>query len=332
MTEGDEDAKKVNEFASAIQAAADAYDADLYLYSGSIDHDGFGKVVNEYRQGSRPNVMLILTTHGGLANSAYKISRFFQCQYEQFYIFIPSVCKSAGTLITLGAHKLFMTTFSELGPLDVQLYQRDEISARKSGLLSHSAFDALKTETFALYEHFMLSIKRRSGDNISFPIASDVAGDMASRVMSPIFERIDPAVLGSDHRDLQVAIEYGKRLAAYSENISPLAVKFLTEQYPSHDFIIDMDEAQELFEEVEAPHPALWQLIRYLDHFVFSPHEPTIVINLNKTMEDATDGSSDAENGTEPGLDGSSETDREGAIGESGEGTDGEAGGAKDGA
>lgn len=277
-------------------------------------------------------MILILTTHGGLANSAYKISRFFQCQYEQFYIFIPSVCKSAGTLITLGANKLFMTTFSELGPLDVQLYQRDEISARKSGLLSHSAFDALKTETFSLYEHFMLSIKRRSGDNISFPIASEVAGDMASRVMSPISERIDPAVLGSDHRDLQVAIEYGKRLAAYSENISPLAVKFLTEQYPSHDFIIDMDEAQELFEEVEAPKPALWQLIKHLDHFVFSPHEPTIVINLNKIMEDAKNGSSDAEVGTEPGLDDSTEADSEGFVREGGEGTDGQTGGPEDGA
>lgn len=47
MTEDNDEENRVEEFCEAIKAAADAYDADLYLYSGSIDHDGFGKVVKE---------------------------------------------------------------------------------------------------------------------------------------------------------------------------------------------------------------------------------------------------------------------------------------------
>ncbi|MBP1873569.1 hypothetical protein J2Z19_003284 [Ensifer adhaerens] len=282
-------------FLQAIKDVAEAYDADIYVYSGNIDHAGWGKVVEAFSRHGRPNALVILTTNGGLANSAYKISRFFQSQYDRFIIFIPSVCKSAGTLIAIGAHELLMSTFSELGPLDVQLYERDEIGARKSGLLSHSAFDALKEETFALYEHFMLSIKQRSADNISFPIASEVAGDMASKVMSPIFQQISPSILGSDYRDLRVAIEYGNRLAFHSENISPVAVKFLTEQYPSHDFIIDKQEAESLFVDVEGPKPELWGLIKHLKDFVFVPHEPTAVFNLNTFLEVVDDEQPDTE-------------------------------------
>jgi hypothetical protein len=272
----------------AVQAVSDEYDADVYLYSGSIDHEGFGQVVGAFAPNGRKNALLILTTHGGLANSAYKISRFFQSQYERFDIFIPSVCKSAGTLLALGANRLIMSNFSELGPLDVQLYERDEIGARKSGLLSHSAFEALKIETFQLYEHFMLSIKQRSGDNISFPVASDVAGDMAARVMEPIFAQVSPNILGSDYRDLRVAIEYGNRLAQYSDNISPVAVRFLTEQYPSHDFIIDMQEAEDLFNNVLPPADVIWPLLNHIEKLAFTPHEPTVVLNLNTAIATLT--------------------------------------------
>lgn len=275
-------------FNESIQAVSEFYDADVYLYSGAIDHNGFGQLVDQYQAGGRPNALVILTTHGGLANSAYKISRFFQSQYERFDIFIPSVCKSAGTLVCLGANRLIMSTFSELGPLDVQLYERDEIGARKSGLLSHSAFEALKQETFQIYEHFMLSIKQRSSDNISFPVASDVAGKMSAIVMEPIFAQISPSVLGSDYRDLRVAIEYGNRLANVGGNIQQGAVRFLTEQYPSHDFIIDMQEADELFENVVAPDISVWPLLNHLEHFAFTPHEPTIVMNLTRTLDHLT--------------------------------------------
>ncbi|AYD02708.1 hypothetical protein [Neorhizobium sp. NCHU2750] len=272
------------ELKKIIEAVENFYDADIYAYSAPIDHEGFGRIVKSFRK-RRPNAILILTTSGGLANSAYKIARFFQEQYEEFFICLPSVCKSAGTLLAIGAHKLIMGPFSELGPLDVQLYERDEIFSRKSGLLSHSAFDALKQEAFSLYEHFLLSIKARSGDNISFPVASSVAGDLAGHLMAPIFEQISPNVLGSDFRDLQVAIHYGSRLAQYSENISDANIQLLTENYPSHDFIIDTQEASELFSNVEAPDETLWKLIGTIAQFVLSESESGIVNRLSSLTD-----------------------------------------------
>ena len=47
---------------------------------------------------------------------------------------IPRYCKSAGTLIALGASALYMDDRSELGPLDMQVTRGDEIGAMRSGL------------------------------------------------------------------------------------------------------------------------------------------------------------------------------------------------------
>lgn len=284
-----------NPFSKAIRAVAEEYDADVFIYSAPIDHRYFGKLVQEFPRSPRQNVVLIMTTTGGLANAAYQIARFMQNQYDKVHLFIPAFCKSAGTLVAIGAHELIMTPFSELGPLDVQLFERDEIGARKSGLLTHSAFEALREETFALYEHFLLHIKQRSSDNISFPVASSVAGDMAAQVMSPIYAQISPNVLGSDHRDLRVAIEYGRRLAIGSQNIEPLHIKILTERYPSHDFIIDQQEAEKLFNRVVAPEPPLLELISHLQDYVFDEREEGFVVCLTSILGEDEDGASDGE-------------------------------------
>ena len=89
----------------------------------------------------------------------------FQKTYDEFILFTPSYCKSAGTIIALGAHKIIMDTFSELGPLDVQLSKENEIGAARSGLLLRASFESLQEIAFDLFEHFMLTnrhVKQRS--------------------------------------------------------------------------------------------------------------------------------------------------------------------------
>ncbi|TPK38716.1 hypothetical protein [Mesorhizobium sp. B2-5-3] len=295
MAKAEEDA---TDAADVVRAAEIEYDADIYLYSAAIDHKGYGRIVQSFNR-TRPNALLLLTTNGGLANSAYKIARFFQNQYEHFTICIPSVCKSAGTLLAVGAHDLIMGPFSELGPLDVQLYERDEIFSRKSGLLSHSAFEALKRETFDVYEHILLSIKARSGDNISFSVASAVAGEMTTGLLAPIYEQISPTGLGSDYRDLQVAVHYGQRLAMYSGNIEPAHVDWLTENYPSHDFIIDEEEARQMFKNIDGPTDALWKLIGTFAEIMLSEREDGLVLRLSDIASEVANDDEASFNGGE---------------------------------
>lgn len=305
---------------ATVNAAAAEYDADIYFYSGGIEDEGFGKLVAAVSDNKqRDRALLIMTTHGGSANIAYQIARLFQRVYKNnVTMFCPSRCKSAGTLVALGADRLIMDQFSELGPLDVQLIKQNEIASRKSGLLARSSFDALADASFELYERLMMGITLRSYGNVSFKIASDVSATMASQMMSGVYEQINPEIVGSEKRDLEVAREYGERLIACSGNSSEAAVYTLVYGYPSHDFIIDDEEARHLFKNVDYPTDSLYQIVGILGDAVYNEATPSVVVALTRKDRDIEhdhddQGAPDADGiGAEQSVDVGRQADREG--------------------
>lgn len=269
---------------AAVSAASNEYDADIYVYSGGIEDEGFGKLVQSVsRQKNRDRAILILTTNGGSANVGYQIARFFQKQYDEFIVCAPSFCKSAGTLIALGANKLIVDSFSDLGPLDVQLFKQNEIGARKSGLLSKSSFEAMGDAAFGLYERLMLGILLSSQGLVSFKLASELGATMASNMLAPVYGQINPDVVGSENRDLNVAMLYGLRLVETGRNASQSSVMRLVHDYPSHDFIIDDDEIRDLFKNVEYPSDTLYEVLGLINELTYAEAEPTVVLGLGPT-------------------------------------------------
>lgn len=313
-------AERSGDLAKAALAVAAEHDADVIFYSGPIDDAGFGEVAKAIaRAKHHSKAILILTTNGGQANSAYQIARLFQKTYDEFWIYTPSYCKSAGTIIALGAHTLLMDSFSELGPLDVQLMKENEIFARKSGLLSRSSFESLQEISFELYEQFMLRITAQSGGHVSFRLASELSAKMASNLMAPIYGQINPDIVGSDYRDLNVALHYGQRLINFSRNADINTVTRLVKDYPSHDFIIDDIEAQELFKKVETPSQPMYELIALIGEPAYSEQrEPDVrALTLAKDFaKEKDDGkghdSAEAQPSTPGSLDSGGREDRSG--------------------
>ena len=174
-----------------------------------------GQLLQTIRDGEvRENTFFVLTTVGGDARAAYRIARLFQMVSKKFYLCVPSMCKSAGTLIALGAHEIVMNPFAELGPLDVQLVQRDEIDRSRSGLVVDTALEGLAKKTLETFETIMLHITFGSDKSISFEAASKVAASLTTGTMSEIYAQIKPDDLGNDLRNLRVAEAYGNRLGA----------------------------------------------------------------------------------------------------------------------
>ena len=251
------------EAANAISASLDAA---VFVYSGSIDSEGFGHLIGALQPSDEQprlrNAILFLTTYGGSAGAAYRIARILQTITENFYLCVPSVCKSAGTLIALGATEIYMPIASELGPLDVQLWRRDEIGQRRSGMVVRTALDGLATETFKVFRQAMIRITVMSRYTVGFEAASRVASMIATGVMAPVYQQVDPESLGNDLRDLSIATEYGERLVGHGGNATKETVRKLVEDYPSHDFIIDREEAQEQFAKVNETTTEMDALIR----------------------------------------------------------------------
>ena len=203
---------------------------------------------------------MLITTYGGSAEAGYRIARYFQRFYEEFWLYPTSICGSAGTLIAMGANGLYMAPFSELGPLDVQLAKRNELGEYKSGLVTKAALEKLRDEALWFWENFMLEIKRKGGRNLTFDTCANIATAVCSAVFGELYKKIDPEILGQDDRDLKVAQEYGNRLARHGGNIPEESIKKLVHDYPSHDFVIDSEESVTLFNKVALPPSSIMQV------------------------------------------------------------------------
>ena len=232
------------------------YDADVYMHSGDILHE-MPEIVKieisktKSMEHSRKNALLILTTHGGYAEPAYQVANMFQRKYDKFYVYNPHYCKSAGTLLCLGANKLIMDEFAEFGPLDVQIPSRGHVNSFRSGAQNMSTFKSLSKEVQNLYLDLVEEITKSKKNDISEESAKEIAIDLTIGIMQPIYAQIDPHELGSDLRDLSIAVHYGQRLANLSENFSEETIIQLVEGYPNHSFVINFAETYKLFKNVE---------------------------------------------------------------------------------
>lgn len=213
-----------------ISNITDQLDSDLFLYSADIDENNADKLIETIRNKSirRKNVVLILATHGGDPDAAYRITRFLKQTYSKFTLLVFGYCKSAGTLIAIGADEIVMSDFAELGPLDVQVLRENDFR-RSSGLDLQQALSVLSQEMFSVFEVCFLSTIYRSSGVITAKTAADIASSMAVGLLAPIAGQIDPLRLGELSRSMEVAYEYGIRLNPTLKS----SIKKLVSGYPS---------------------------------------------------------------------------------------------------
>jgi len=133
------------------------------------------------------------------------------------------------------------------------------------------AIDSLKENVFQMFEGYMLDIKRRSQNLITFKTATDIAAKMTVGLFEPIFRQIDPMQIGEQARSMAVARAYGERLLVKSCNFSSEALNTLVGTYPSHSFVIDRREAQALFKKVRSPTEDECALIDALENIARLP-------------------------------------------------------------
>lgn len=253
---------------------------DFLLANGDISEALYAEILKCVAGKVSPHkhVLFTLVTHGGQANAAYRIGRYLQTVYDDVVLFVPSLCKSAGTLVACASNRLLFGPFGEIGPLDVQIQQRDEIGGQRSGLTTRSALADMRKHAFDVFEHFMLEIKRKSRFAVSFKLASEISGRMTSEMMKPIFEQINPEALGQDFRDLSIANEYGSRLNRRFGNLARGGLHRLINDYPSHDFVIDFDEAGEIFQRVDlASNTCVKLLMERMDDFLIAKTSGQVV-------------------------------------------------------
>jgi len=177
-----------------------------------------------------------------------------QNSYEKFVLFLSGSCKSAGTLIAIGASELIVADSGELGPLDVQMSKPDELLQRQSGLTATAALSTLHQQAFEAFEHFFLTLVTKSDNAISTRTATQIAVQLTGELFKPVYQHVDPMHVGEAGRAMQIAQQYGGLLQATAGNLTTNSLQDLTTGYASHDFVIDRAQIQTLFRRVRAPH------------------------------------------------------------------------------
>lgn len=275
-------------FLELIQAAERLMlesDSDLIAFSGSIEDENSDTFIRGILAHAkrRSKATLFLCTYGGDPHAAYRMARILRrCYPDGVRILISSQCKSAGTLIALCADSLGFSEFGELGPLDTQLSRPDEVMQRASGLEVFSTLQYLTDHAFACFEQNMLSIIRKSGQTVSTRLASEIASKLATGLLKPISAQLDPYRIGIAQRGLEVTKDYGRRIAN-ERNLrhSPeTVVNHLVNDYPTHSFVIDQDEASTLFKNVNDFTQIEWAVFDKLRVALSKPAQDAFIVNF----------------------------------------------------
>ena len=237
---------------AAIRRAATELEADVYYLSGPISRDTDRRLRElSERSGGHNRCVLLLTTSGGNPDAAYLIARFLRGVYERVTACVFGYCKSAGTLLALGCHEVAMGLRGELGPLDVQVFEKDELARLGSGLEIVASLNVLTETAFASFERYLVNTIERSGGQISTKTAAEIATNLTVGLVAPISGQIDPIRVGRERRAMEIASAYAERL-----EISPQAIARLTTAYPDHGFVIDLTEAKQFLKHARGLNPS----------------------------------------------------------------------------
>jgi len=267
---------------------------DYFLYNGVIDRGDDLKFIDMISsEKSSEEAVLILVTPGGSPDAAYKIARYIQSKYSNFSLIISGYCKSAGTLLSIGANELIFMPYGELGPLDVQITKTDNISAMESGLNTSEAFLSLEERARQTYHNMLTYITASSGGIVSFPTASKVATDMITSMYGPIFSRIDPEEVGSRSRAMRIGEDYGVRLNEKWNNLKPNMLEMLSQTYSSHGFVIDKLEASALFERVRDANEDEERIVKSLGSLAIHPQQELTIRKIDTSELEALNGKQD---------------------------------------
>jgi hypothetical protein len=263
--------------AMALEVAVDKVvkplEAYVLVFAGHIGHAPGGMFMRMVRKEAKaPNAVFVLTTLGGYPDPAYRMMRCLQDRYKRITAIIPSYCKSAGTLMAMGAHELILADDAHLGPLDTQVGKYDEVGEEDSGLTPIQALNTLRQQMFEAFEHHFINVRIENDFQLTSRTCADIAARLTIGSVGRIYSQIDPMRLGDLQRAMLIAHDYGERLS--TDNVKPEALKKLVAGYPSHSFVIDRKEATNLFRLVRAPSEDERGLLNLLHPFIHAPRKP----------------------------------------------------------
>lgn len=191
--------------------------------------------------GKTDKITLILYTCGGDTLAAWNIISLFREFCQELEILVPNKCRSAGTLMSLGANTIIMTKQATLGPIDPSI-----IRPMSPIIPGSNPPQKLSLSVESVKGYFSLLKNELKAKNEK----------TLSEAFQKLAEQIHPVVLGDVYRtQKQIQMLATKLLSFghYNKKTVHQIVSFLCSDSGSHDYTISRTEAKKLGLHVESP-------------------------------------------------------------------------------
>jgi ClpP class serine protease len=195
----------------------------LILYDNILmvkaDSDRIYNAINSFEDKTKP-ILLVILSGGGEPASAYLIGKLCQefCN-GNFTVVVPRYAKSAATLLACAAHEIHMGSLSELGPIDPQIKGMPTLGLKNS------------------IEHIAELVSNNTGSS-----------EMFARYLQ---RTVEPIQIGYYERVAESAMQYAEKLLDKNKSKLPSTPKEIARRlvygYKDHGFVIDKEEATEIF-------------------------------------------------------------------------------------
>jgi hypothetical protein len=242
-------AQGIRNFAAHLQAYRKR--PCLLFVSRSLTHADVLAVRNALGDKGGDRLDLIVASPGGDVEAAYLVARELRRRFLHLTAYVHFQAKSAATLLCLAADELVVGSLGELGPLDQQYNekQKADFPLNTSRLVLFRALDQLQHRATEMYDGLVSRIVQSSGMR-PFEACSKAA-ELTSSLYGPLYSQLDPARLAESARGLEIGSAYAAWLLRryrpefYAERGEQLLHR-LVHEYPTHGFVLDREEIQDL--------------------------------------------------------------------------------------
>src|SRR5262245_23526573 len=191
--------------------------------------------------GKQDRLALVLYTLGGDTNTPWPFVNFLRAYCDELFVLVPFWAHSAGTLIALGADKIYMTRFGTLSPIDPSV--TNEFNPQDP----ENPTDQIPIAVEDVLAFFQLASEQDTGD-------ADLAGDAFRQLAGSVH----PLALGNVKRNIEQIWLLAKKLIrlhapdADDAALTAIVRQMTTELY-SHSHMITRAEATALGLPLEQP-------------------------------------------------------------------------------
>lgn len=197
----------------------------------------------------KKEIDFLIISNGGDPISSLRIINVLRERFDKVNVLVPYVAYSAATLLALGADEIIMHPYSNLGPVDPQMIQSQQLP---NGQIVTKAFAAEDLKNYFKFVKEDVGITDQNALSNAFNLLSN---------------EISPTAIGAAKRSSQLSISLSEKLLAYhmsDNNKASTISKSLMTSFYHHGYAVSRKEAKKIGLNVVDPseeiEDILWQI------------------------------------------------------------------------